>query len=97
MDGFSTRLAAWADRNRPDGPRWDDWWAEATQDPALRQAAEERASLLNGRVSAEWTPPVDWHLQALRDQGYAETGVGWRRALSTAVIATGHRRSPAEA
>lgn len=70
-----------------DAPDWRSWWARASADPALGQAAAARTALLEGRASAEWTPPASWHVDALRDAGYAEVGTGWRHGTHAAVVA----------
>lgn len=43
-----------------------------------------------GEHSAEWTPPVGWHLDALRSAGFAEAGLLWRGGTDAAVAAV-HR------
>lgn len=65
---------------------WRDWWAhvrtEAFFGPAL--AARERIYPAESH-SAEWLPPVGWHLEALRTAGFTEAGVLWRGGIDAAV------------
>ncbi|BCB77258.1 class I SAM-dependent methyltransferase [Phytohabitans flavus] len=66
---------------------WADWWDRVAADPALGPLVIERKRLFTGEHSAEWTPPVSWHLDALRAAGYAEVGLVWRGARDAAVAA----------
>jgi hypothetical protein len=46
---------------------------------------ERRQLVFAGRHPAESTPPVSWHLEALRQAAYAEVGLIWRGARDAAV------------
>ena len=66
-------------RRSGEGSDWDAWWESATQDPALRAASEERRAVFPTNYPAEeFSPPAAWHIDALRDAGFAEVGVVWR-------------------
>jgi SAM-dependent methyltransferase len=72
---------------RTDGTDWDAWWAAVARDPALGSAAIARRAIFEGNYpTEEFSPPADWHIQALHDAGFAEAGVVWR-AGSAAVVA----------
>jgi SAM-dependent methyltransferase len=64
---------------------WRAWWDLAGQDPVLGPLVAKREALFAGRHAAEWTPPVSWHLDALRKAGYSEVGITWRGAADAAV------------
>ena len=48
---------------------------------------EKRKQIYPGGHSAEWDPPADWHVKALREAGFSEAGVVWRGGLDAAVAA----------
>ncbi|MBE1533143.1 class I SAM-dependent methyltransferase [Actinomadura algeriensis] len=61
---------------------WRDWWTEVAADPALAGPAERRFALLGDpRGPARPTPDrpttTRWHLDALREQGFAEARQVW--------------------
>ncbi|GAA3992824.1 class I SAM-dependent methyltransferase [Allokutzneria multivorans] len=69
-----------ADR-MPDAPvrtepsdAWARWWAGIAAHPALEALVGHQ----NG-ASADFYPPVSWHVDALRAAGFAEVGTPWRR------------------
>ena len=64
----------------PDGRSdWNAWWENAARDPALRAASEERRAIFpTNYPSEEFSPPAEWHVNALRDAGFTEAGVVWR-------------------
>jgi SAM-dependent methyltransferase len=64
--------------------RWDAWWDQASRDPALRTAMTQRRLVY---PTEEFSPPADWHIDALRDAGFAEAGVVWRSGASAVVAA----------
>jgi SAM-dependent methyltransferase len=67
------------DRVRADGrPGWEEWWDLAAADPVLADAVEERRRFFGGNHPAEFDPPADWHVRALRDAGFSEAGVAYR-------------------
>ncbi|MEJ3748712.1 class I SAM-dependent methyltransferase [Actinomycetes bacterium KLBMP 9797] len=66
---------------------WGEWWEHVSRDPELGPLVAERKKVFAESHSAEWTPPVSWHLDALRAAGYAEVGLVWRGALDAAVAA----------
>ncbi|MEV4755266.1 class I SAM-dependent methyltransferase [Micromonospora sp. NPDC049559] len=65
---------------------WQDWWAHVAADPALAPLVERRRQIYPTGHSAEWTPPVSWHLEALRAAGFAEAGTLWRGGPDAAVV-----------
>ncbi len=64
---------------------WGQWWEHVAADPALGPLVEQRQALFGGNHAAEWNPPQDWHLDALRAAGYSEVGVIWRGGQDAAV------------
>jgi SAM-dependent methyltransferase len=67
---------------------WDGWWKQAAADPVLGPLVAERDQIFNGASHpAEFTPPVSWHLERLRDSGFAEAAEVWRRAGDAIVAA----------
>ena len=66
---------------------WETWWEEVARDPVLRSAAADRRAVFDSNYpTEEFSPPADWHIDSLRDAGFAEAGVVWR-AGSAAVVA----------
>jgi SAM-dependent methyltransferase len=73
---------------------WPGWWELVAADPALGPLKAQRDKLFSIDHAQEWLPAVGWHLDALRDAGFAETGVLWRCGTDAAVAArraTGHQ------
>ncbi|MFB9358291.1 class I SAM-dependent methyltransferase [Actinoplanes nipponensis] len=67
---------------------WGDWWTRVAADPLLAPLYAEREKIYpTGHGSAEWTPPADWHLAALRAAGFTEAGLLWRDGADAAVAA----------
>lgn len=65
---------------------WPEWWRLAGEDPELAPRAAERAVIYPGtRHHQEWTPPAAWHVSALLEAGYRESGVVWRGGTDAAV------------
>jgi SAM-dependent methyltransferase len=68
-------------------PDWNAWWDEAAADPALAAAVAERRRFFGGNHPASFVPPADWHVAALADAGFAESGVAWRSGTGAVVAA----------
>lgn len=66
---------------------WQAWWERVALDPALAPLAEKRKEIYPGGHSAEWHPPSEWHVNALREAGFSEAGTIWRGGLDAAVAA----------
>jgi SAM-dependent methyltransferase len=64
---------------------WPDWWAKVAGDDDLAPLLAERERIYPSAHHSEWTPPVSWHLEALRAAGYTETGLLWRGGTDAAV------------
>ncbi len=65
---------------------WTDWWKRVGDDETLAPRLAERKHVYpSHHHSAEWTPPVSWHVEALRAAGYSEAGVLWRGGTDAAV------------
>jgi SAM-dependent methyltransferase len=64
---------------------WEAWWDHVAKDPTLGPLVERRRRVFARRHTGESTPPVSWHLEALRQAGYAEVGLTWRGARDAAV------------
>ncbi|MDO8210359.1 trans-aconitate 2-methyltransferase [Conexibacter sp. CPCC 206217] len=58
-------------------PTWDAWWDEARSGPGGAALAAERERRFAGR-DAPPTTAVDFHLAALAQAGFAETGTVWQ-------------------
>ena len=74
-----------AQRRYPDGHAgraedWDQWWQSVAADPALAEAAAERARghVHHGSEGAR----LAVHTDALRAAGFAEAGTLWQRGSS---------------
>jgi SAM-dependent methyltransferase len=77
------RAAVMAD-GRPD---WEAWWDEAAHDPALAESVAERHRFFGGPTHpVNFDPPASWHVAALAEAGFAESGVAWR-AGNAAIVA----------
>jgi SAM-dependent methyltransferase len=64
---------------------WEAWWDHVRKDPTLGPLITQRERAFAGQPAAEFMPPVSWHLQTLRDAGFAEVGLIWRGARDAAV------------
>ncbi|BEL12336.1 class I SAM-dependent methyltransferase [Actinoplanes sichuanensis] len=65
---------------------WPQWWALVAADEQLAPKAVERERIYpSHRHSQEWTPPVSWHIEALRTAGFREAGIIWRGGVDAAV------------
>ena len=65
---------------------WDGWWDLVAADADLSPLLAERAKVFADRHPEETSPPVSWHLQALRDAGFSEVGIVWRGGNDAAVV-----------
>ena len=73
---------------RADGrPGWDDWWEIAAAEPALAGAVAERRRHFGGDHTPSFVPPAEWHVSALAEAGFAESGVAWRSGPGAIVAA----------
>lgn len=64
---------------------WEGWWEHVAADPQLGPLKTQRDAIFSIDHAQEWTPGVTWHLSALRDAGFSETGILWRAGLDAAV------------
>jgi len=93
LPGLTKRLLARADACRVAryasgaAPTWPGWWERAAADPVLGPLVEAREAIHPKGRSAEFLPPVAWHLDALRDAGFTEAGTLWRGGPDAAVAA----------
>ncbi|MCP3800233.1 class I SAM-dependent methyltransferase [Allokutzneria sp. A3M-2-11 16] len=75
---------------------WVRWWAAIEAHPVLGTLVGQQHG-----ESADFHPPVSWHVDALRAAGFTEVGTLWRRRDQAAVLAVsapgapGTRRSSA--
>ncbi|WP_426513913.1 class I SAM-dependent methyltransferase [Dactylosporangium sp. McL0621] len=65
---------------------WSQWWAHVATVPELGPLVARRHEIYPSGHASEYTPPVAWHLEALRSAGYAEAGVLWRGGPDAAVV-----------
>lgn len=90
---FSAALAELAERRRHlhvegEAPDWSRWWEDVARDPMLESAAAERRKVFSASYPREeFSPPADWHVDALRQAGFAEAGVVWRAGAAAIVAA----------
>ncbi|MEV4512329.1 class I SAM-dependent methyltransferase [Dactylosporangium sp. NPDC049525] len=90
---LTARLTARADRQRDARYAagavlsWRNWWDHVDADPALAPLVTRRRDLYPDGHTAEWLPPVSWHLEALRGAGFGEVGTIWRGGADAAVAA----------
>jgi trans-aconitate methyltransferase len=67
---------------------WDAWWEQAARDPGLQAAtAQRRAVFATNYPIEEFSPPADWHIEALSEAGFVEVGVVWRSGAGAVVAA----------
>jgi SAM-dependent methyltransferase len=66
---------------------WEAWWDHILKDPTLGPLVAERRKVFTGDHAADWQPPVNWHLDALRQAGFSEVGLVWRGGADAAVAA----------
>jgi SAM-dependent methyltransferase len=64
---------------------WEAWWDHVAKDPTYGPLIERRKEIFANRGHTESTPPVSWHVDALRAAGFAEAGIVWRGATDAAV------------
>ena len=90
---LNAHISEWARARREAGYAtgvrlsWEAWWERVAQDPVLAPLAEKRKQIYPGGHSAEWHPPSNWHVDALREAGFSEAGVIWRGGQDAAVAA----------
>lgn len=70
---------------------WRDWWTKVAADPALAESAQRRFELLGdprgpAKPKADRPTTTRWHLDTLREQGFAEARQVWC-SPSDAVVA----------
>ena len=77
------------ERARLTGTRqdWSEWWEAVGTDPVLGPMVEERNRRFSNR-GEEFSPVESWHFKALRDAGFSESAVVWRRGRDAIVAAT---------
>lgn len=79
-----TRFGRWEDGV----PSWEAWWEQLRADPELAGPAAERDAFFAQRRGDDHTESLmdsAWHQEALRQAGFAETGLIWRGLLDAAV------------
>ena len=76
-------LTARQERAKAEGAQdWGAWWSEVADDPALSELAQRRFETLGdprkgARPVGDRPTTTQWHLDALRDQGFAEARQLW--------------------
>lgn len=95
-DGLPTLSNALRDRGRErrnalyargEAVDWERWWIEAAADPALADLVAERNAHFGAAHAEDFSPPVSWHLDALRAAGYREVGLVWRGLTDAGIAA----------
>jgi SAM-dependent methyltransferase len=92
VDGLIAALGQRADRLRtklPEGELdWEGWWQAAAADPVLAPLVAERNRRFGGETHPpDFTPPLAWHVAALRAAGFTEAGCVWRHGEAAVVAA----------
>jgi SAM-dependent methyltransferase len=57
---------------------WKSWWQEVSLDPQLTAVVDKRHAVFDARTHEEFTPPAEWHIEALLAAGFSEASVVWR-------------------
>lgn len=73
----ASQAAAHRREDRAQGERWRDWWDAAAADPALADLVARRDEVGHDAHHGHHTHGLDLHVAALREAGFAETGVVW--------------------
>jgi len=73
--------------DRGEAVDWEQWWVEAAADPALAGLVAERNAHFKGAHAQGFSPPVSWHLDALRAAGFTEVGLVWRGLTDAGIAA----------
>jgi SAM-dependent methyltransferase len=68
-------------------PDWDGWWDIAATDPVIAEAVAERRRFFGGDHAPSFVPPAEWHVVALAEAGFGESGVAWRSGTGAIVAA----------
>jgi SAM-dependent methyltransferase len=79
------------ERADEDVTAWDAWWLHLRTEPELADAVAARDAHFadrGGSSHTESTMPAGWHIAALRDGGYTETGLVWRGLTDAVVVGT---------
>ena len=88
---LSTTLANLSPQRDPGSAHrdhWDGWWAAAEADPLLQETCRRRRALFGSNYPVqEFSPPAEWHADALHQAGFGEAGVIWRRANGAVLAA----------
>lgn len=72
---------------RQGGESWRQWWDALAQEASLRPLLEERARRFPQSVDDERVPIAELHEAALRDAGFREVGIIWRRMEEGVIMA----------
>jgi SAM-dependent methyltransferase len=65
---------------------WTDWWALAGRDPVLAGPTARRFEIYGDHADGD-SMPVDWHVQVLRESGFAEARAVWGSPTDAMVLA----------
>lgn len=70
---------------------WVDWWSGAAVAPELAEATAERFRIYGDPADGDHAEgqmfPLEWHVRALREAGFAEAGPAWASLTDTTVLA----------
>lgn len=92
LPGLTTRLTTRAAERRAAryaagaALSWEQWWQHVADDPDLAPLYRQRAALFPERHHGDHLPPIAWHLGALHEAGYAETGTAWRAGPDATIV-----------
>ncbi|MFD8939718.1 class I SAM-dependent methyltransferase [Streptomyces sp. NPDC059578] len=65
---------------------WAAWWEVVGRDPVLAEATARRFAIFGEHAEGD-TPPLDWHVRALREGGFAEARGVWASPSDAMVLA----------
>ncbi|MFF7457788.1 class I SAM-dependent methyltransferase [Kitasatospora sp. NPDC008115] len=65
---------------------WEGWWIAAAADPLLAEQVAVRNRMYGSHADGE-SHPAGWHVERLREAGFAEAGVAWRSVTDAMVVA----------
>jgi SAM-dependent methyltransferase len=66
---------------------WAQWWGTLAEAPAMRDLLNARSEIFRQRPLSGFVADSSWHLEAVREAGFEETGVLWREGRHAALAA----------
>jgi SAM-dependent methyltransferase len=85
--GLGRAVDRFRERRMTSADPWESWWHEVSLDPQLTAAVGNRHAVFDARTHEEFTPPGEWHTDALLAAGFSEASVVWRSYQDALVAA----------